>query len=50
MKNFLTEDQKDTIIRMSVCGLSSRQIAFCVLGDKSKKSTINDFLNREIIK
>lgn len=42
----LTEAQKKQIVDLKNKGYSSRKIAEIVLGFKSKKSTINDFLNK----
>lgn len=42
----LTEIQKSSILELSRAGVSSRKIAERVLGSKSKKSTVNDFLSR----
>lgn len=44
----LTQEQKDKILRLKAEGLTSRMISKAVLGSESKKSTVNDFLSREI--
>ena len=43
----LTEVQETKISALKEAGFSSRKIAEIVLGSASKKSTINDFLNRQ---
>lgn len=43
----LTNEQKIEIVSMKAAGYSSRKIAEVVLGNSSKKSTINDYLARE---
>lgn len=40
----LTEEEKDEIIKLYNLGVSSREIARRVLGRKSRKTTVNDFL------
>lgn len=43
----ITEQQQERILLLKEAGLSSRQIAKLVLGSESKKSTVNDFFNRQ---
>ena len=43
---YLTQQQKNKILAYSDMGFSSRYIAKEVLGSKSRKSTVNDFLAR----
>lgn len=43
----LTDEQKQDILALKAQNFSSRYIAKQVLGSESKKSTVNDFLNRE---
>lgn len=47
-RKYLTEEQEARILRLKEEGLSSRIIAKVVLGSESKKSTVNDFLARQI--
>lgn len=43
----LTAEQQAAILTMKAQGFASRKIAEVVLGSKTKKSTVNDFLARE---